>query len=46
MEISVALPTFTQKNSKALWDNNIHNLQYGRKMLWQLFIFMDLDPFF
>ena len=37
----------THKNiSKALWENDIHNLQNGRKELWQFFIFMGLEPFF
>ena len=32
--IGVAGPIFTHKNiPKALWDNDIHNLQYGRKIL-------------
>ena len=34
------------KISKALWDNNTHTLHYGRKILWQLFIFMLLETFF
>ena len=33
------------KTSKATWDNHIHNPQYGIKILWQFFIFMELEPF-
>ena len=29
MEIGVAGPILTQKIPKALWDNDIHTLQYG-----------------
>ena len=46
MEIDVAWPMFTYCNiSKALRDNGIHTTQYGRKSLWQLFIFKDLEQF-
>ena len=34
------------KTSKALWDNDIHTLQYGSKVFWQSFIFMELESFF
>ena len=38
---------FTHKNiSKALWYNDIHTLQNGRNILWQLFIFIELELFF
>ena len=26
-----------------LYDNNIHPLQDGRKILWQFYIFMEID---
>ena len=44
MDIGVDGPIFTQKTSKALWDNYIYALQYGIKLLWQFFIFMELYP--
>ena len=31
--------------SKALWDNNIHNLKYGWKILRFFFIFMETEKF-
>ena len=35
-----------QKNiPKYIWDNNIHTIQYGRKILWQFFILMDPESF-
>ena len=46
MKISVSGPIFTHKNlPKALWDNDIHTAIYERKILWQFFIFMELEPF-
>ena len=46
IEMSISQPIFTNKNiSKALWGNDIHTIQYGRKILWGVFIFMDLVPF-
>ena len=33
------------KISKPLWNNDIHTPQYRRKILLQLFIFMELKPF-
>ena len=35
-----------RKISKALWENYIYTLQFERKILWQFFIYMELDPFF
>ena len=34
-----------RKLSKSLWENNIHTPKYERKILWQLFIFIELEPF-
>ena len=31
MYISIDLPIYTHKNPKALWENNFHLLQYGKK---------------
>ena len=45
MEIGVAGPISIQKFSKAICDNDIHNIQNAGKILWQLFIFMELEPF-
>ena len=42
VEIGAAEIIYNRKISKALWDNYIHTMQYGTKMLWQLFIFMEL----
>ena len=46
MEMGVAGPIFNQKLSKALWDKYTHTPQDGSKIFWQLFIFMELDPFY
>ena len=44
--IGVAGPIFTHKKiPKALWDNYIHTLLDWRKMLWQFFIFVELELF-
>ena len=45
IEISVYGPIFTQKKPKSIWDNDIYSTQDRRKMLWQLFIFMEVEPF-
>ena len=45
MEIGVSQSIFTQKISKDLWENCHHTLQYGRKILWRFFIFMELELF-
>ena len=45
METDAAGTIFTPKISRALWDNYIYTPQYGRKILWQFFIFMELEPF-
>ena len=34
-----------RKISKYLWYNNIHTLKYRRRILWELFVFMELKPF-
>ena len=45
--IKISQPIFTgTKIPRALWDNDIHTLKYGRRILWWFFIFMDLEPFF
>ena len=45
--IRISQPIFTQKRtSKYLWDNDIHALQNGGKILWKILIFIDLEPFF
>ena len=36
-------PGNTENN---LWDNAIHTLHDGRKVLWLFFIFMRLEPFY
>ena len=42
--MSISQPIFTNKNiSKDIWDEDTNNLQDRRKMLWQFFIFMDLE---
>ena len=46
IETSISQPIFTHKKiSKYLLDNYIHTIQYGRIILWKLFIFMELEPF-
>ena len=45
IEIGVARPIFTQIIPESLWDNNIHTLQYWRKILCQLMIFMEPELF-
>ena len=46
IEMSIYQPIFNHKKiSKYPWDNGIHNLQYGRKILWEFFIFIEIDPF-
>ena len=32
-------------NSKGSTGQNIYNIKHGRNMLWQFFIFMELEPF-
>ena len=44
MKISQLLST-SKYISKDIWDNAIHTLKNGRKILWQFFIFMELEPF-
>ena len=34
IEVGVSGPIFTQKISKALWENNKHTTQDGSEMLW------------
>ena len=35
LEMTISQLIFTNKNiSKAIWDNDIHTLQNGRKILW------------
>ena len=47
IEMSIYQPILNHKNiSKPLWDKNRHILQDERKILWQLFILTELDPFF
>ena len=46
IKLSVASPTFTKKTIKSLWDTDIHTSQDGRQILSQLFMFMDLEPFY
>ena len=44
--MSIHQPIFSHKKiSKYLCDNNIHTIQDGRKILSQLFIFMELEQF-
>ena len=46
MEIGVAGPIITQKTtSKTLWDKDTHTPQYETKILWQLILFMEIQPF-
>ena len=45
IEIVVIGLIFTQKISKDLWENDIHTSQYGSKLLFQLFLFVELEPF-
>ena len=35
----------SRKTLKVLWENNIHTQQDGRKIFWQIFKFMELEPF-
>ena len=42
MEIGLAGPISANKIPKPLWDNNKHTTQDGRKILLQLFTFMDI----
>ena len=41
----VQLDQYSPRISNVLWDNNIDTPQYGRKVLWQFFMFMELEPF-
>ena len=44
IQISISKPIFTKKYiPKALWENYIHTLQEGSKILWQFFIFKDFS---
>ena len=46
MGIGLVEPIFTHKSiSMDLWDKDIHTTRDGRKILWQLFIFMEIEPF-
>ena len=43
--MDVAGQIITQKTPRALWDNNIHAPQDGRKILWEFFIFMEFGHY-
>ena len=46
IQMTISQIIFTNKNiSKDLWDNGIHNLQNGINILWQFFVFMEIEPF-
>ena len=46
MEIFIAQQISTKKKKqKALWDQDVHPLQYGRNNLQNLQIFLELEPF-
>ena len=46
IEMIISQPVLPHKKiPKALLENDIHTLQDWRILLWQFFIFMELEPF-
>ena len=46
MQMSTSQLIYNNKNiPKAILYNAIHTLINGRKILWKLFIFMEIEPF-